>query len=313
MYKKNSIICLLFCCVLSLPAFAEHNTDSYPPQEVKSLPIPEKMKFADKTFLLDRHDLRERIDREILAFTYMHSTTFLLIKRANLYFPIIEPILIENGVPDDFKYLALIESYFNPRAVSPAKAGGVWQFLESTGKKYGLEVSSQIDERFHVEKATVAACAYLKESYDLYGDWTLAAASYNAGPNRITTELDKQQTDDYFDLYLNEETSRYVFRILAEKELLTNPKKYGFNLKKEDFYHIVRTKEIVVNTAVEDWADWAIANGTTYAQLKYFNPWIRDRKLDNKSGKTYLVKIPYPEDLDFDIKKVKIHQRNWVE
>ena len=283
------------------------------PQQVHSLPIPEKMSFAGKNVALERYDLRERLDREILAFTYMHSTTFLLIKRANLYFPIIEPILKENNIPDDFKYLALIESYLNPRSVSPAKAAGVWQFLTETGKEYGLEVNSQVDERFHLEKATTAACKYLQDSYDLYSDWALAAAAYNAGKNRITTELEKQRVDNYFDLYLNEETSRYVFRILAAKEILSNPQKFGFNLSKEDFYHTVRIKEVEVSGVIENWGDWAKNYGITYAQLKYFNHWIRDIKLDNKSGKTYKVKIPYIEDLDFDVKKVKIHNKNWMD
>ncbi len=318
---KNNIfrflpVTLIFFSILALPLCAEdqnkHYGDNYPPQEVKSLPIPEQLDFAGEIVPLERHDLRERFDREMLAFTFMHSTTFLLIKRANLYFPIIEPILKENNVPDDFKYLALIESYFNPRAVSPAKAAGFWQFLSSTGKEYGLEVGTQVDERFHIEKSTAAACQYLKDSYELYNSWITAAAAYNAGKNRISTELEQQNAKDYFDLYLNEETSRYVFRLLAAKEMLTNPQKYGFNLKKQDFYHTVRTRNVVVNTSIEDWADWAADNGTTYVQLKYFNPWIRDRKLDNKSGKTYTIKIPYPEDINYDIDKVKIHNKNWI-
>lgn len=318
---KNNIfrflpVTLIFFSILALPLCAEdqnkHYGDNYPPQEVKSLPIPEQLDFAGEVVPLERHDLRERFDREMLAFTFMHSTTFLLIKRANLYFPIIEPILKENNVPDDFKYLALIESYFNPRAVSPAKAAGFWQFLSSTGKEYGLEVGTQVDERFHIEKSTAAACQYLKDSYELYNSWITAAAAYNAGKNRISTELEQQNAKDYFDLYLNEETSRYVFRLLAAKEMLTNPQKYGFNLKKQDFYHTVRTRNVVVNTSIEDWADWAADNGTTYVQLKYFNPWIRDRKLDNKSGKTYTIKIPYPEDINYDIDKVKIHNKNWI-
>lgn len=306
-------ICLTCTGHLQAEELTENRNADYPPQSVKALPIPDKMNFAGTTYTLSRHDLRERFDREILAFTYMHSTTFLLIKRANLYFPVIEPILKENNIPDDFKYLALIESYFNPRAVSPAKAAGIWQFMSATGKEYGLEITTQVDERFHLEKSTVAACKYLRDSYDLYGDWLSAAAAYNAGKGRITTELEKQKTDDYFDLYLNEETSRYIFRLFAAKELLSNPKKYGFNMKKEDFYHTVRTKDVIVDTSVADWADWAVTNGTTYAQLKYFNNWIRERKLDNKDSKAYIVKIPYNEDLDFNIKKVRIHNRNWVE
>lgn len=310
----------LSVCLLSVTAIAENTENSTQteslsndtPQQVHSLHIPEKIKFAGKNVSLKRHDIRERFDREMLAFTYMHSTTFLLIKRANLYFPIIEPILEENNIPDDFKYLAVVESYLNPRSYSPAKAAGIWQFMPETAREYGLEVNAQVDERYHLEKATVAACKYLRNSYNSYNDWPTTAAAYNAGNGRIKTELEKQRADDYFDMYLNEETSRYVFRIFAAKEMLSDPKKYGFLLKKKDFYHTVRTKEVTVNTAIEDWAEWAEKQGTTYVQLKYYNLWIRDTKLDNKDKKTYKVKIPYKEDLDFDIKKVTIHDKNWV-
>lgn len=319
--KISTVLFFIFFSMILLwnsPLFAKTNDTNkkerdLPTQQVYSISLPDKMEFAEKDISIGRHDLRERLDRELLAFTYMHSTTFLLIKRANLYFPIIEPILKEYNIPDDFKYLAVIESYLNPRSVSPSNAAGIWQFLSDTGKEYGLEITSQVDERFNLEKATIAACKYLQDSYNLYSDWALAAAAYNAGKNRIVSELEKQKVNDYLDLYLNEETSRYVFRILAAKEVLLFPQKYGFNFYKEDFYHTVRTKEVEVNCSVESWADWAKNHNITYAQLKYFNHWIRDIKLDNKNNKTYYIKIPYLEDLDFDIKKVKIHNKNWIE
>lgn len=302
-------------------AFAEENQATasndvfydYAPQRVNALPIPDEVQFAGVTVDLTRHDLRERMDRELLAFTYMHSTTFLLIKRANLYFPIIEPILKEQGIPDDFKYLAVIESYLNPRAVSPVKAVGVWQFVVETAKECGLEVNEQVDERRHLEKATMGACRYLQQSYDVYGDWLTAGASYNAGRRRITSSLEEQKADDCLELYLNEETSRYVFRLMAVKEILSRPKDFGFHLEKSDFYHTVRTSQVEVNTSVADWAEWAEEHGMNYVQLKYFNPWIASLKLDNPYKKTYTVKIPYAEDLNFDVKKVKIHNKAWVE
>ncbi len=283
------------------------------PQQVNAPDIPERVMFAGRSIDLSRHDLRERFDRELLTFTYMHGTTFQLIKRANRYFPLIEPILKEQGVPDDFKYLAVIESYLNPRAVSPVRAVGIWQFVEETARECGLEVNREVDERRHLEKATVAACRYLLRSYEMYGDWLTAAASYNAGRRRITESLEEQHANDCLALYLNEETSRYVFRLMAAKEILSRPKDFGFHLRKEDFYHTVRTTEVSVSDAVPDWAAWAREHGTDYVQLKYFNPWIVSLKLTNPNKKTYTVKLPLPDDLSFDMDKVHIHNRAWVE
>ena len=282
------------------------------PQEIKTLPIPDKLEFAGELVNLKRHDLRERFDREQLAFTYMHSTTFLLIKRVNQYFPLIEPILKEYNIPDDFKYLAVIESHLNPRAVSPANAIGIWQFVAETAKECGLEVNSEVDQRLDLEKATIAVCQYLQKSYDMYGSWMTAASSYNAGRRRISSGLEEQKAEDCFGLYLNEETARYIFRLMAVKEVMSDPKKYGFHLKKEDFYHTVRTKEVKVSGSVANWADWAKENGTDYVQLKYFNLWIRDMKLNNIDKKTYKVKVPNAKDLEYDISKVKIHNKAWL-
>jgi hypothetical protein len=283
------------------------------PQRVHSLNIFEVSTFAGDTVPLRRYDVRERLDRELLAFTYMHSTTFLLIKRANLYFPVIDSLLTANGVPTDFKYLALIESYLNPQALSPSKAAGIWQFVSGTARDYGLEVSDQVDERYDLEKSTVAFCKYIKAAYALYGDWATAMASYNGGRSRISTQLKKQNVTNFFDLYLNEETTRYVYRILAAKEVISHPWKYGFTLSKQDFYHTVRVKEMLVDTTVADWAEWAQMQNCSYSQLRYFNPWICDPRLDNPNRKTYKVKIPLAEDLNFEMDKVYIYNREWLD
>ncbi len=279
-----------------------------------SVSIPEYVEFCGKKIYLDRIDMHERYDREINAFTYLHSTTMLLIKRANRYFPIIEPILKEYNIPDDFKYLAVIESNLSPRALSTAKAAGLWQFMPQTGKDYGLEVNNQIDERYHIEKATVAACKYLNDAYLKYGDWVTVAASYNAGTGRISSELSNQMVNTSLDLLLVEETSRYVFRILAAKELFTNPYKYGFVLKKEDLYPIVRTKKVEVTSTIPNLAAFAQKHNINYFQLKEFNVWLRDNSLTipANSSKKYIIDIPVVEDLYYSSNKIRVHNRDWI-
>jgi len=276
--------------------------------------VPESVDFCGKKIYLDRIDMRERFDREINAFTYLHSTTMLMIKRANRYFPVIEPILRKNNIPDDFKYLAVIESSLNPRALSSAKAAGMWQFIPETGKKYGLEINEQVDERYHIEKATEAACRYLNDAYLNYNDWAAAAASYNAGTARISSELSNQMVDNSFDLLLVEETSRYVFRILAAKEIFKNPYKYGFVLKKEDLYPVVRTQKVKVSTTIPDLAAFAKDYGINYFQLKEFNVWLRDRSLNisDRNPKTYIIDIPVVDDLYYSSNKIQVHDRNWI-
>jgi len=316
MYKKSLLsFPVLFWMMLitaSAPAIAQSSADNADIPITVSLDIPRSVEFCGKKISLERYDMRERFDREQLAFMYMHSTSLQLIKRANLFFPIIEPILKANGIPDDFKYLAAVESALDPRALSPAKAAGIWQFMDATGRRYGLEINSEVDERYHVEKATVAACKYLKEAYDKYGDWATVAASYNAGMQKISSEQDKQAVSSSFDMLLVDETSRYVFRILAAKRFLENPQSFGFLLKKAHLYHYIRTDKVKVTGPVADWADWAKQQGITYGQLKDFNIWLRDRSLTNKAGKTYVISIPQKEDLNFDIRKVKVHNKNWV-
>lgn len=259
--------------------------------------VPESVSFCGEEISLDRADMYERFDRELTSFVYGHGNSLLMLKRANKYFPVMAPILKSNGIPEDFLYLACAESFLNHRAYSSAKAAGVWQFIAATAQQYGLEVSDEVDERYNLEKATQAACKFFKSAYRKYGDWPTVMASFNGGMGRISTELDKQMRNNAFDLYLTEETSRYMFRIMAIKEIFGNPAKYGFKLRPDQFYQPVEYETVTVNGPVEDWAVWADGYGISYAQLREENPWIRAKKLTNKSGKTYEVKIPKKESL----------------
>ncbi|HSO85929.1 MAG TPA: lytic transglycosylase domain-containing protein [Draconibacterium sp.] len=254
--------------------------------------IPDKLSFAGEKMPLDQFDVKEALDRELLSNSYFHSQTIRFIKLAPRYFPVIEPILKEKGIPDDFKYLAIAESGLNPRAVSAAGAVGFWQFLDVTAKEYGLEVNKEVDERYHVEKSTYAFCAYLRVSYNKYGSWTLAAASYNGGMARVQKQMARQKMYNYYDLLFAEETQRYVFRIAALKLILENPKQYNFDVEDDEKYPFIKTREVEINGQINDFADFAIANGINYKLLKDFNPWLRDDKLTNSAGKKYTVKIP---------------------
>ena len=283
--KKNSKYIVLtaaiaLCAGSSLPFLAGSSTlnperdsvKSEVPYCVTSPSVPDKITFAGQAIDLLRYDHRERMDRELMSFTYMHSTTMLMVKRANRYFPVIEPILKANGLPDDFKYLAVIESNLNPLAKSPAGAAGLWQFMPATGREFGLEVNSNIDERYHIEKETKAACKYLKDAYQKYGNWLCVAAAYNAGQGRISTQLQKQMVDQAVDLWLVEETSRYMFRLLAAKAVISNPQQYGFLLKREHLYPPIPYTEVTVTTGIGNLAQFAKDKGITYAQLKDANP-----------------------------------------
>ncbi|MDE6860750.1 MAG: lytic transglycosylase domain-containing protein [Duncaniella sp.] len=274
--------------------------------------IPGSMTFAGKTVNLDDTDMWERIDRELTAMAYTHGNTLLSIKRANKYFPVIAPILKRNGVPDDIIYLAVIESTLNPRALSPAKAGGMWQFMPSTAKEYGLEVNDYVDERYDIEKATEAACRYLKNAYAKYGNWESVAASYNGGLARITNELAAQQVSSAYDLYLADETMRYMFRLLAMKMIMENPQKYGFRLTADQLYQPLEYKVVEVSAPVDDWAAWAKGQGIDYQTLRDNNPWIRAKSLPNKTGKTYRVNIPTKESMSRSKQKKTIYNPAWV-
>jgi membrane-bound lytic murein transglycosylase D len=250
-----------------------------------------KMNFSGEEVPTFMADVQERLDKEMITNMNYHTNTTLVIKRANKVFPIIEPILAKYGVPDDFKYLAVIESSL-VNAVSPAGARGVWQFMPATAKEKGMEVSDEVDERYHLEKSTEAACKYLLVAKEKFGSWTLAAASYNGGMNGISKKMDEQQVDNYYDLLLTEETSRYVFRILALKEIMKNSDKYGFRIPNEALYYNIPTRKLVIDSSITDLAKFAKSQGVNYKILKIHNPWLRDKKLTNTSGKKYEIEIP---------------------
>lgn len=266
-------------------------------QPVTSPEVPSHIMFAGQTIDLDPIDMWERLDRELTAMCYTHGNTLLALKRANRYFPVMKPILRSEGLPEDMIYLAAIESTLNPRALSPAKAAGMWQFMPSTAKEYGLEVGTEVDERYDIEKSTHAAARYLKNAYSRYGNWESVAASYNGGMARITNELSSQQVKSAYDLWLAEETMRYMFRLLAMKMIMESPSTYGFQLRPDQLYQPVKYKEVEVSGPVADWSQWAKEHGIDYMTLREHNQWIRAKSLTNKSGKTYTVKIPTRESL----------------
>lgn len=247
--------------------------------------------FAGEAVPTDIIDVKEKLDRELVVNSYWHSNTFLMIKRANRWFPVIEPILAENGIPEDFKYLALIESGLT-NAVSPAGATGFWQFMKATGQSYGLQVTSEVDERYHVEKSTEAACHYLRDAFDKYHSWTLVAASYNMGMSGLGRRLSEQQVESYYDLLLNAETARYVYRIAAVKEIFEQPEAYGFFIADEDLYAPYQTHLVDVDQPVSDFIVFAQEQGINYKVLKTLNPWLRKGQLSSTGGKTFAVKIP---------------------
>lgn len=253
--------------------------------------IPSNLNFCGESVPTEIIDVKERMDREFLININLHSSTSLIIKRANKFFPIIEPILKKNGIPDDFKYLCVIESAL-ANATSSAGAKGFWQFMPATAKEYNLEVSSTVDERNHLEKSTEAACKYLIRAYNKFGNWTLVAASYNRGMGGIENQLNVQGVNDYYDMYLNEETSRYVFRILALKEIMQNADKYGYKLPSDALYRNVKTKSVAVNSSIPNLQTWALEQGINYKTLKYQNPWLIDTSLTVAAGKTYDIIIP---------------------
>ncbi len=258
---------------------------------VYALPIPDHLNFAGESVPVENPDIKERMDRELLVNTYWQSNSLLLFKRANKYFPIIEPILAAEGVPDDFKYLAVIESGLT-QAVSPARATGFWQILKGTGREYGLEVNDNVDERYHIEKSTRVACTYLKKAKKRFGSWTAAAAAYNAGNAGVSRRMKSQNVNTYYDLLLGEETGRYVFRIIALKEILSHPTQYGFNYKEQDLYEYIPTYKVSVDSAVTDFVKFSERFEINYKILKLHNPWLREPHLNNKSRKQYFIDIP---------------------
>jgi len=257
---------------------------------------PVGLNFAGEKIPIYSPEIWERIDKELLKNTYWQSNTMLFFKKANKYFPIIEPILKKNNIPNDFKYLALIESGLD-NVVSPAGAAGFWQILKGTAREYGLEVNSAIDERYNLEKSTEVACEYLQDAYDKFGSWTMAAASYNMGKNGARRRIAKQGTNNYYNLHLNSETGRYVFRIIAVKEIMKNPKKYGFMFRKKDLYAMPVYKTIEIDSTISNLNDFAKSHEINYKLLKQFNPWLRASSLPDKSRRKYILKIPTDTDL----------------
>jgi len=258
---------------------------------VYGVEIPEQVTFAREPVPLDLFDVKEALDRELLSNTYFHSQTIRLIKLANRYFPEIESILRKNLIPDDFKYLVLAESGLT-QAVSPAKAVGFWQLMKGTAQDYGLEVNAMVDERYHIGKSTEVACKYLIESYQKYGNWTMTAASYNAGRRGVDRQIQRQKRENYYDLLLNDETARYLYRVVAFKLIFEDPVAYGFHLSEKDLYPEIPVYQIEVDSTVVDFADFALEHETNYKILKYLNPWLRDNNLVNPRRKTYEITLP---------------------
>lgn len=261
--------------------------------KIVSLPIPDSLDFAGESLPLDIFYVKESLDKEISVNTYWHSSTLQLIQLSHRWFPMIEEILRKNNIPEDFKYLALIESGLK-NVTSPAGAKGFWQIMKATAKENGLEVDKDVDERYNVRKSTEVACKYLQHSYDKFGNWTIAAASYNAGITGVLKQINKQNQDSYYDLLLNDETARYIYRIMAVKMIFENPESYGFYLEEKDYYQPIPTRIVEVNTSIKSWANFAAEQKISYKLLKYFNPWLRQADLKNRKKKTYFIEIPEP-------------------
>ena len=310
MIRKVTLLISLFSIVFFTHFFISStytsNSDTVHQQgfnskyNVYSVLKPDNLKFANENIPQSTFDVWERLDKELLKNIYWQSNTLLYFKRANKYFPIIEEILEKNNIPSDFKYLALIESGFEYK-VSPSGAAGFWQIMKGTAREYGLEVNYAIDERYHLIKSTEAACKYLQKAYDKFGSWTMAAASYNMGINGVQRQVKKQNTNNYFNLYLNDETSRYVFRIIVIKEIMENPRKYGFVFRQNDLYSYPSVKQIRVDSTINNLYSFAEENDINYKILKRFNPWLRTSKLPDESRRVYYIDIPEKsEELIFD-------------
>lgn len=289
-----SFSCLIGFLILLSGSGEVTTIDNHPsaPQNVRGILLQKDYSFAGEALPIDKQDVYERLDRELLVNTFWHSSTMLNIKRSTKYFPLIESILKEEGVPDDFKFLCVAESNLT-NAISPAGAKGFWQFLESTGASYGMEIDAYVDERYHLEKATRAACAYLREAKEEFGSWTLAAVSYNMGRHGLKKNLEQQRAQNFYELNLNSETMRYIFRIVALKEIIAHPGKFGIHMEENDYYAPLGAHyDMKVDTTIQDLAVFAERFGVSYRDLKYYNPWLINGKLPNINGKIYAIKIP---------------------
>lgn len=291
MKKKLILVCVIALGILFIGA-RKLGILVELPQMIAAPELKTSYYFAGEEVPMDNPDVSDRFDRELVINSYLHSTTILNLKYASRFFPMIESVLEKYNIPADFKYLVPVESNFR-NAVSPAGAKGPWQFMTGTARELGLEISDCVDERYDMEKATVAACKHIQSLYDRLGNWTLVAAAYNGGGARIKRELEAQKVKDFYDLYLNSETSRYVFRVLALKEIMTHPQKYGYDLSPSTLYGpLENVQEVQVDSTISNLPDWAIAQGTTYQMIRYLNPWIIDRHLPVKQGTSYIIKIP---------------------
>jgi len=289
MRKLATAFLLVFACVYSAMGQIYVKEDL----QFQSPKVPRYVVFAGDTVRFDRSDLYERMDRELIAFTYSHTNSLLMLKRSERYFRQVEPILMLYGIPDDLKYLMAIESNLSPKALSTAGAAGLWQFTKTAGREYGLVIDNEVDERYNIEKETVAACQYLKKSYARFGDWMTVAASYNAGPGGVSKRLTDQRQKSALDLLLLEETSRYMFRVLTAKLFFEKPELFGFKVDQFEKYPYYPPKnKVTVSGPIESLVDFAEKNGCSYYQLKEANLWLRDNKLVNKAGKTYEIIIP---------------------
>jgi membrane-bound lytic murein transglycosylase D len=275
--------------VKTAPVATKNETDNF--EFSKSYDLPKNASFAGEEVPLNNLEVKESLDREIITNAYWQSNMLFYIKRAHRWFPLIEPILKAQNIPDDFKYLAVIESGLL-NVTSPSGAKGFWQFMKNTAEDYGLEVNEYVDERNHLEKSTLAACQYLHGAYKQFGNWTLAAASYNMGKAGLLAKLKEQRVNNYYDVLLNAETARYVYRIIAVKYIMSDPKKYGFTIQPEHLYSPYQTSETEVNSPIENLTDFAIANETNYKTLKLLNPWLIEKSLPNKQNKTYTLLLP---------------------
>lgn len=305
---RKQLLIILISVISSLCISAQGQTAQQLPPSV-----PDYVMFAGQKITFDRADLRERMDRELVAFTYSHNMSTLMIKRANRLFPEIEPILKRMGVPDDLKYLMVIESNLDPQSVSGAGAAGLWQFTQATGREYGLEVNANIDERYNTVKATEAACRFLLKAYGKYQNWMTVAASYNGGQQGMDRRIEQQHQTNAMDMWLVDETSRYMFRILAAKMMFEDPSKFGFTFKREDLYPYIPIKEqIKITDPVDDLVKFAEDHKITYADLKRANLWLRESKLNNKSHRTYYINIPDVKAEHYNPSRTKVHNPAWV-
>ncbi len=292
----NKALFVGLVAILPLSACANEEPKAPIVQQVENkllLPeIPAEAEWCGEKLAIDNEYYRERLDRELMNFTYSHSSTLQLLKRANRYFPLLERVLKEEGMPDDIKYLAAIESSLNPRSYSPAKAAGMWQMVPDAAKEFGLQVDENVDERYNIELETRAACKYLRHAYELLGTWNLAAASYNTGIGRVVKQKKVQMANNFYEMNLMEETNRYVFRLLAVKILFKNPKAFGFDLKESDLYHEVPCNTVEIDSTIENLAQFARDKGLNFNLLKEENAWLRSNTLPNPKGKRFVLRLP---------------------